>query len=193
MDLRGLAALFGKINALLGENSCGIDDIDSLDLFGLSRFLNRRGESERAHSACAQAIDLGLPAELRNHARRELAQMAKRRGDHARAAALWHAIAADPQDGIYACEQLAIHFERQAKDQSRAIEFVQLGLSKLRRLRPNSSDPFAAARFARLEQKFLHRLTRLQHRIKIGEDPTKLLRLSRSQRDDEVTAGNRRY
>src|SRR6266478_9145 len=73
MDLRGLAALFGKINALLGKEDCGTGDIDSLDLFGLSRFLDRRGESRRAHSACAQALDLGLPAEFSARARRDLA------------------------------------------------------------------------------------------------------------------------
>src|SRR6266852_2488714 len=61
MDLRGLAALVGKIDALLASDDGG--DVESLDLFGLSRFLQRRGESQRAHSACTQAIDLGLPKE----------------------------------------------------------------------------------------------------------------------------------
>jgi tetratricopeptide (TPR) repeat protein len=166
MDLRGLAALFGKINALLGENSRGIGDIDSLDLFGLSRFLSRRGESDRAHSACAQAIDLGLPMELHANAQRDLARMAKRCGDHERAAALWQEIIGDPQEGILACEQLAIYYERRRKDTVRAAEFAKLALAKLHLKRANARDPFAAARFARLEQKFLHRLARLQHLIK---------------------------
>src|SRR6266851_5059659 len=135
MDLRGLAALFGKINSLLGEHACGRNDIDSLDLFGLSRFLNRRGESRRAHSACAQALDLGLPAEFSARARRDLALLASRRGDHEQAAALWHELAADPQHGVLACEQLAIHFERRAKDLAKAAEFAQLALAKLRRQR----------------------------------------------------------
>src|SRR5216684_3472465 len=53
MDLRGLAALVGKIDALLASDE--ERDAESLDLFGLSRFLQRRGESQRAHSACTQA------------------------------------------------------------------------------------------------------------------------------------------
>src|SRR5882762_4628945 len=88
MDLRGLAALFGKINALLTSDE--ERDAESLDLFGLSRYLQRRGESQRAHSACTQAIDLGLPKEYDRQARRELALLAKRRGEHDKAAALWH-------------------------------------------------------------------------------------------------------
>src|SRR5882672_332800 len=86
MDLRGLAALFGKINEMLSESSSAVNGVESLDLFGLSRFLQRRGEDDRAHSACSQALAIGLPAEFRPKAHREFAQMAKRRGEHAQAA-----------------------------------------------------------------------------------------------------------
>src|SRR6201998_1809515 len=79
MDLRGLAALVGKIDALLTSKEGG--DFESLDLFGLSRYLQRRGDSQRAHSACTQAIDLGLPKEHDAQARRDLALLAKRRGE----------------------------------------------------------------------------------------------------------------
>jgi uncharacterized protein YprB with RNaseH-like and TPR domain len=169
MDLRGLAALFGKINSVLCETPCATDGMESLDLFGLSKFLQRRGDSERAHSTCAQALDVGLPAEFRPKARHDLAMMAKRRGEHAQAAELWQEIVGDPQDGIHACEQLAIHFERNAKDLSRAAEFAQLALSKIQRQRSTSRDAYLVARSARLEQRILHRIARLQHRIKISE------------------------
>src|SRR4029077_6694127 len=69
MDLRGLAALFGKINSLLDERQ-SLAAEDSLDLFGLSKFLQRRGDNERAHSTCVQALDAGLPAEFRTRATR---------------------------------------------------------------------------------------------------------------------------
>src|SRR5262249_19390930 len=84
MDLRGLGALFGKIKAMLCDRGRP-EDVEPLDLFGLSRFLYRRGERDRAHSACAEAIGLGLPAEFWSQARREFADHAKRRGDHAQA------------------------------------------------------------------------------------------------------------
>jgi uncharacterized protein len=166
MDLRGLAALFGKINALLTSQKADRDGIDSLDLFGLSRFFERRGESDRAHVACSQAIDLGLPAEFRPRAHRELALLAKRCGDHDAAAVLWLELVGDPQDGFLACEQLAIHYERRAKDNVRAIEFARLGLAKLRNMRARTRDPYAVARVARLAEKLIVRINRLEGKNK---------------------------
>ena len=161
MDLRGLAALFGKINELLSEAPNAANEIASLDLFGLSRFLQRRGEDDRAHSACARALAIGLPAEIRPKARRELAMMAKRRGQHADAAAIWLEIADDPHDGVRACEQLAIYYERHARDRVKAAQFTKLAIATLGQQRADSRDPFLTARFARLEHKFLRRLARL--------------------------------
>jgi uncharacterized protein YprB with RNaseH-like and TPR domain len=166
MDLRGLAALFGKINSLIASQHTDRDGIDSLDLFGLSRFFQRRGASDRAHVACSQALDLGLPVEFRPRACRELALLAKRRGDYAAAAALWLELAGDPQDGVLACEQLAIHYERRAKDPARASEFALLGLTKLHGVRAHTRDPYAAARATRLADKLLARINRLEGKSK---------------------------
>ena len=165
MDLRGLGALFGKINTMLSEQAES-GDIEALDLFGLSRFLHRRGEPARAQSACAQAISAGLPAEFRPQAHRELAAHAKRSGDHGRAAALWHEIAGDPRDGAHACEQLAIYYERRAKDHVRALEFARLALASLRRSRGTRRDLSGQAGFARVEANLLKRMARLEHRIR---------------------------
>jgi hypothetical protein len=168
MDLRGLAALFAKINALLASREADREGVDSLDLFGLSRFFERRGESDRAQTACMQALDFGLPAEFRPRARRELAVLAKRHGDHKTAVALWHELTADPQNCVLACEQLAIHYERRAKDPARAAEFARLGLARLQRMRGPSRDPYAAARASRLAEKFLARISRLEGKKKAG-------------------------
>src|SRR5712692_8230986 len=164
MDLRGLAALFCKMNALLSAAPGATNQIESLDLFGLSRFLQRRGEDDRAQTACAKALAIGLPADIRPKARRELAMMAKRRGEHADAAAIWLEIAADPHDGVHACEQLAIYYEHQARDMAKAAQFAKLAIATLGRRRADSRDPFLTARFARLEHKFLRRLARLEKR-----------------------------
>jgi len=166
MDLRGLAALVGKIDALL---TSGVgDEVHSLDLFGLSRYLQRRGNSQRAHFACTQAIDLGLPKEYDRQARRELALSAKRRGEHEQAAKLWHELAADESLGIYACVQLAIYYERRAKRLETALEFARLALAKVRRFRTNFLDRTASARNLRLEQTILSRVARLEHRMRMG-------------------------
>lgn len=169
MDLRGLAALFGKINSILASQDTDRNGIESLDLFGLSRFLERRGDRDRAQVACTQALQLGLPAEIRPRARRELALLAKRRGDFQAAAVLWHELAADPQDGAFACEQLAIHYERRDRDLARAVEFARLGLAKVKRSCAHSRDPYAARRASRLAEKFVNRISRLESRPKPGK------------------------
>src|SRR3981189_601495 len=166
MDLRGLAALVGKIDALLTSGDRG--EGESLDLFGLLRYLQRRGDSQRAHFACTQAIGLGLPKEYDRQARRELALSAKRRGEHEQAAKLWHELAADESLGIYACVQLAIYYERRAKRLETALEFARLALAKVRRFRTNFLDRTASARNLRLEQTILSRVARLEHRMRMS-------------------------
>jgi hypothetical protein len=163
MDLRGLAALFGKINSILAEEEPGATD--GRDLFGLSRFLQRRGEAPRAAEICSKAIEAGLPAEHRRQASRELAKMAKRRGDHEQAAKLWEGLLSEGQNAIEACEQLAIHCERREKDLARAMEFARLGLSKLRAGGRRLCDPYAEARIARHEKRLLRRMARLETRM----------------------------
>ena len=168
MDLRGLAALFGKINEMLSEPHQDQEEVESLDLFGLSRFLRRRGQSERAHSACSQALEMGLPAEFRPKARRELALMAKRRGEYAQAAELWLEMVGDSVDGVHACEQLAIYYTRHAIDLEKAIQFAKLGVVNLRRQRAHSRDPLTVSRLTRLEQKSLKRLARLDKKRQLS-------------------------
>jgi hypothetical protein len=166
MDLRGLAALVGKIDALLSSGDSG--EVQSLDLFGLSRYLQRRGESQRAHFACTQAIDLGLPKEYDGQARRELALLAKRRGEHEQATKLWHELTSDQASGIYACVQLAIYYERRAKRLETALEFARLALAKARRLKTDLRDSATSTRNLRLEQQILSRVARLEHRMRLS-------------------------
>jgi hypothetical protein len=182
MDLRGLAALYCKLNTLIATELPEHGSIDGRDLFGLSRFLHRRGHRERAQTACTQALDFGLPFEVRPQARRELAQHAKRRGDHTQAAALWHEIVTvDPAEGVHACEQLAIHYERRVKDHARALEFAQLALAELRKAKLLTgrlpAGHFAGAfvgamhlrstanKESRLEKSLSHRITRLEQKL----------------------------
>ncbi len=168
MDLRGLAALVGKIDALLASDE--ERDAESLDLFGLSRYLQRRGESQRAHSACTQAIDLGLPKEYDQQARRELALLAKRRGEHDKAAALWHELVKDERNGAHACEQLTVYYERRRMDLERALEFAKLGIAKVRRARALLLNRHGAHGSLRTEQRLAARIARLQARIELKSE-----------------------
>jgi uncharacterized protein len=175
MDLRGLAALFGRINAMLSEPAGAQEETESLDLFGLSRFLQRRGDAARAQSACSRALAIGLPVEFRPKAQRDLALLAKQRGEHARAAEIWLELAGEQQDGVPACEQLAIYYERHAKDLEKAKEFARLGLAKVKRQRLSSlrslPDAHLAARLELLERNFTRRLARLDRKSPRSSPP----------------------
>ena len=164
MDLRGLAALFGKINSVLSQENCPDDEIHGLDLFGLSKFLHRKGDKGRAEIACAQAVDFGLPEQFHGRAQCDLARMAKRKGDHAMAAELWHEIAVDSHDGLHACEQLAIYYERQVKDYQKAMEYA-LRVCALLKKQTSRAGLFSPGPFARREDAARKRIKRLELRL----------------------------
>jgi uncharacterized protein len=168
MDLRGLAALFGKINEILSAHESEGEPIKGLDLFGLSRFLQVRGERDRARSACSQALAQGLPAEFKPKARRELAQMVKRQGEFDSAAEMWLEIVADPLHGVHACQQLAIYYERRAKNLESALQYAKLALATLKRQLAHSRDPMLTARNQRIEQQLLQRIVRLEKKLSLS-------------------------
>jgi len=174
MDLRGLAALFGKINAMLTDSAGEAPEAHSVDLFGLSRYLERRGEPARANAVCTQAMENGLPAAFHPLAQRDLALRARRSADHDTAAALWEKLVSDPRDGLLACEQLAIHHERRSRNIERAAEFARLGIRKAQLLQSQQKSAWSsaesAARAARLEEKFSARLARIE--LRIAKNPT---------------------
>jgi hypothetical protein len=126
----------------------------------MSRLLGRRRDS-RARPACEMALATGLPGGVARMAQRELAQLAKRQRDYARAAAIWEELAAAhgtsaAESAIEACEQLAIHFEHRAREPQRAAEWTETALRQLRAAK--SLEP---ARARRLEARLAHRQQRL--------------------------------
>ena len=179
MDLRGLAALAGRIFALLGgENQKAPDAIEVL---GLSRLLRRKGQSERAREHYETALRYGLPRTLERLAQRELAQLAKREQDYACANSLWDTLRHAPRSSnrseaplgaedfqssletaIEAAEQLAIYYEHRAKKPQRALELVRGAASELREAQ--HSGKFARDRAAKIEMRLARRLARLERR-----------------------------
>lgn len=176
MDLRGLAALFGKLNSLLSAEQH--EETEALDLFGLSRYLQRRGEASMAESACIAARDRGLPAAYDARARRELALMAKRRGEHLEAAKIWQKLLDDSECRSSACEELAIYYERRAKDFRKALEFAWMGLKELRNQNGGPGYGTGQAREIRRMEHLMKRISRLQMRLNAGnrESSAPLLR-----------------
>ena len=107
MDLRGLAGLAGRILSLLGDDDGTCQD--GLELYGVSRICERRGEVKRARKLYEQSIGSALPMETDRAARVALARLAKRDGDLARARELWESALGNSREGYQAYEQLAIY------------------------------------------------------------------------------------
>lgn len=80
MDLRGLAALAGRILQILStdDEATPNGDHQALELYGLARFFGRRGLHARARRHCECALDAGLPSAIAGQARQELARFVKR-------------------------------------------------------------------------------------------------------------------
>lgn len=62
MDLRGLAALAGRILQILSADfeTDALTECQALELYGLARFFVRRGQHERARRFCERGLELGL-------------------------------------------------------------------------------------------------------------------------------------
>jgi len=192
MDLRGLAALAGRIFALLDAGNRFADADapnaeahDPIEVLGLSRLMRRRGDSARARELYETALRSGLPRPVERLAQRELAQMAKRELDYTRAISLWDALRQSPhprkrqedvllpeearralESAIEAAEQLAIYYEHRAKEPLRALELIRAALAELRAAQ--RAGKLAQDRAGRIESRLARRFSRLQRRSASG-------------------------
>ncbi len=163
MDLRGLAALSCRVLSLLADpEKCGLD---ALELYGVSRICERRGELKRARKLYECSIASSLPAETDRAARASLARVAKREGDYILACELWEKSLGASREGLDAYEQLAIYHEHHARELQRALEITRQGLAELRRA--YRLGTIAVGAYRQHKAKFEHRLTRLERKSRL--------------------------
>jgi uncharacterized protein YprB with RNaseH-like and TPR domain len=158
MDLRGLAGLSDRILSLLGEGTSQ----DGLELFGVSRICERRGEAKRARRLYEQSIAFALPEETDRVARAALARLAKRDGDFACAHELWKSVLGNSREGYEAYEQLAVYYEHEAREPRRALTLAREALAQL--LGANRTGTIAATEYRRTKERFEHRILRLERK-----------------------------
>ena len=163
MDLRGLAGLASRTLSLL--DAPGMHGRDALELFGVSRIFERRGERTRARTLYQQSIEWELPPETERAGQRSLARLAKREGDFTVACGLWEKMLGNSPEGLEAYEQLAIYYERRAGEPDRAVSVVRDALSELRRAKRIGviSDTMHRKHVDRFEQRLV-RLNRKPRR-----------------------------
>jgi uncharacterized protein YprB with RNaseH-like and TPR domain len=160
MDLRGLAALSAKVLSLLADpESLGQD---GLELFGVSRICEMRGDRARARKLYEKSIASVLPAAIEQVAKSSLARLAKRDGDFAVACDLWKSAVGNSRRGYEAYEQLAIYYEHRVRDLDEAREIVRRALGELRRA--SRIGAVAASAYGEFKTRFAHRLARLERK-----------------------------
>jgi uncharacterized protein len=158
MDLRGLAALATRVLSLLGNPDT--PDQNGLELYGVSRICERRGDAARARKHYAQSIARDLPVETERAARSSLARLAKRDGDFALALKLWEGMLGNSREGLEAYEQLAIYYEHRAREPHRAAALTKRALSELRNA--NRLGIIASTYYRERQLRFEQRLARLE-------------------------------
>jgi uncharacterized protein YprB with RNaseH-like and TPR domain len=186
MDLRGLAALAGKILALLDSgngfaSAQTAEAHDPIDVLGLSRLMRKRGHSTRARELYETALRFDLPRSIERLAQQELAQLAKRELDYTRAISLWDALRQAPspsrrnasalhaedaqralESAIEAAEQLAIYYEHRVKEPRRALDLIRAAITELQAAQRNAKR--ASVGTGKIEARLSRRLTRLERR-----------------------------
>ncbi|MFZ0737100.1 MAG: ribonuclease H-like domain-containing protein [Candidatus Acidiferrales bacterium] len=185
MDLVGLAALAGRVFSLLAAPESL--SADALELFGVSRICDRRGESARARGLYAQAIEGDLPPRADRAARSALARIAKRDGDFHLATSLWMDLREISRDGIEAYEELAKYYEHRAQEPQRAADLMGEALAGLRRAR--NAGIFPRALSAKFQSRLGFRLARLRNRL-TREASRPLLRPVSVESPDRSTESN---
>jgi uncharacterized protein len=80
MDLRGLAAVAGRVLGMLSwnEGTEPENELQPLEWYGVARLFARRAQHAKARRCCERAIELGLPHGIIGQAARELAIFTKR-------------------------------------------------------------------------------------------------------------------
>ncbi|MFB3921624.1 MAG: ribonuclease H-like domain-containing protein [Terriglobia bacterium] len=156
LDIVTLAAMTVELARVLSDAS-EETIASSLDLFSLSRILERAQETERSSDACRKALAKGLPQVVESQALWQLAAQHKRRRQHELAVELWNELACrETPLALRALEELAIHFEHRLRDYSTALEYT---CTALQGMRPDSSSTHFkrfSRRRERLERKAKH-------------------------------------
>lgn len=158
MDLRGLAALAGRVLQVLAEPENA--QTEPLESYAISQLLARRGECAKARKLYECCLKSELPEPIARKAKHEAARLAKRERDFGRAIELWNELASSVEPSFEALEQLAIHYERRENDYRAAAQVTRSAMSELRRA--SRLGLIGAERHESLLARLKKRLTRVQ-------------------------------
>lgn len=127
------------------------------DLYGLGRFLHQLGQQDRAEVAYTQAAGTCRSPQVRELVMRDLAYLLKRQGRREEALPWWRRLV-ETGGAVYACEELAKHYEWQDEDLPEAAAWTERGVALAEAWPPG---PKRRATLADLN----HRLERLRRKM----------------------------
>jgi tetratricopeptide (TPR) repeat protein len=155
-DILSLVTLAAKQCDLLTMSLPVKDGMPGEDLYGLGRFLCELGEVDRAEAAYGQAAQTCRSSPVCEMSMRDLAYLLKRQERRAEALPWWQRLI-ETSGAVYACEELAKHYEWHDHDLSQAIAWTQRGIALVKGWHPGARRRDALAdlehRLERLERK----------------------------------------
>jgi uncharacterized protein YprB with RNaseH-like and TPR domain len=156
-DILSLVTLTVKQGELLALSHPIELDIPGEDLYGLGRLLHDLGQLDRAEAAFTQAAGTSRSPLVREMAMRDLAYQLKRQERRGEALPWWQQLV-ETSEAVYACEELAKHYEWQDQDLARALAWTRQGIALAQ------AWPRNPRRRTTLED-LQHRLERLEHKV----------------------------
>jgi tetratricopeptide (TPR) repeat protein len=126
-DILSLVTLMARQCGLLSAPLPAEEEAPGEDLYGLGRLLYDLGEAERAEAAYAQAAETCRVPDVQEQAMRDLAYLLKRQERRAEALPWWQRLV-ETAGTVYACEELAKHYEWHDEDLAQALAWTERGM-----------------------------------------------------------------
>ncbi len=162
-DILSLVTLAARMCDLLTAPLPLDGDVRGEDLYGLGRLLRDLGQTARAEAAYAQAVQAGASSGTHEMAMHDLAYLLKRQERRCEALPWWRRLA-ETAGAVYACEELAKHYEWQDEDLAQALVWTERGLALV------SGWPAGPRRRDTLTE-LEHRKARLERKLTAAESP----------------------
>lgn len=159
-DILSLVTLAARQSELLTMSLPADGSVPGEDLYGLGRLLHDLGHLGRAEAAYTRAAQTCQAPQVSELAMRDLAYLLKRGGHKGEALPWWQQLV-ESSGAVYACEELAKHYEWHDSDLDQAVAWTQQGLAL------TEGWP-ASSKQRKVLAELNHRLERLVRKIDAG-------------------------
>ncbi len=160
-DILSLVTLTARMCGLIAVPLPEQVQMPGEDLYGLGRLLQDLDDMDKAEAAYIQAAETCRASNVRELAMRDLAYLLKRQ-ERRSEALLWWQHLVETSGALYACLELAIHYEWHEESLDQAAAWTQRGIELVKAWPPGPKRRHALADLA-------HRLERIGRKTERGE------------------------